>query len=143
MPTPIFRAMLLRAGLLVARASVVVLCVSHLSRTPMVNAQPAKVWIAEAGAFVPRMVEVETGDVVEWWNSTRFVHTVTSDVRFVADPGSVSVPGAARPFHSGNLAPGQAFSHRFVIPGEYRYVCVLDDGSTVAGVVLVSPRGAE
>ena len=59
--------------------------------------------------FLPRRVEIDPGDTVTWTNQGRNTHTVTSD-----DRGE---------FNSGELRPGQSFTHKFNDEGYYYYHC--------------------
>ncbi|MBI3629764.1 MAG: hypothetical protein HY217_09350 [Candidatus Rokubacteria bacterium] len=51
--------------------------------------------------------------------------------------GYVRRPGGVAPFDSSTLAPGQTFTHAFTVPGTYRYVCVMHEGSAMTGEVVV------
>ena len=89
-------------------------------------------------AFVPAKLTVKVGETVTWDNTSRaMVHTVTADPALVRDPGNVKLPQGAAPWDSGNIAPGQSWSHTFEIPGEYRYCCLPHEVVGMAGSVIV------
>ena len=77
------------------------------------------------GFFGPGAVTVTVGDTVTWTNADDSPHTVTSD-------------GA---FDSGNVEPGQSFSHTFTEPGTYTYVCQYHD-EMVATITVVEAANA-
>lgn len=85
-----------------------VLAVLTVSASPMQD-RSATVVIAD-GQFNPAHVTVLAGETVTWVNRDQRDHSV------VADDGS---------FSSGNLKPGQSFSHRFTSPGTTGYRCPL------------------
>jgi plastocyanin len=75
--------------------------------------------------FAAEVLRVPVGTPVEWQNRGRNPHTVT------ADDGS---------FDSGDLQPGDEFSHAFATPGVYRYYCKYHGaagGIGMAGVIVV------
>jgi plastocyanin len=60
-------------------------------------------------SFNPREVRIDPGDLVIWTNQGSRVHDVKSDER--------------GQFASGNLQPGERYSHRFMEEGYYFYHC--------------------
>lgn len=72
--------------------------------------------------FSPATVTIHAGDTVTWSSSGPSPHTVT------ADAGS---------FDSGNLDPGQAFSHTFTGPGTFAYHCQYHQSQGMVGTVVV------
>jgi plastocyanin len=58
--------------------------------------------------FVPAAITVPVGTTVTWTNNDAVAHTVT------ASDGS---------FDSGNLAPGDSWSHTFTAAGSFDYRC--------------------
>src|SRR5512133_314667 len=75
--------------------------------------------------FSPRTVTINAGDTVVWINTGAATHTVT------ASDGS---------WDSGNLAPGQSFSHTFSTAGTVAYYCRFHgsaDGNGMAGTLVV------
>ncbi len=75
--------------------------------------------------FDPATVTVNAGDTVVWTNNGAVAHTVT------ASDGS---------WDSGNLSPGQSFSHTFNSAGTVAYYCAFHgsaSGSGMAGTVMI------
>jgi plastocyanin len=71
-------------------------------------------------AFNPSSITVSVGTTVTWTNNDSVTHTVTSDT------------GA---FSSGNLNPGQTFSHTFNQAGTFAYHCSIH--TSMHGTVVV------
>lgn len=69
-------------------------------------------------AFNPRSITVKVGDTVTWTNKDSTTHTVTGTG-----------------FVSGELAPGETYSHRFNAAGTYQYICSIH--ATMEGIVVV------
>jgi LPXTG-motif cell wall-anchored protein len=74
--------------------------------------------------FAPKTVTIHAGDTVSWSNHGPSPHTVT------ADGGS---------FDSGNLNPGQGFSHTFPSAGTFAYHCQYHVQMGMVGTVIVLP----
>jgi LPXTG-motif cell wall-anchored protein len=74
--------------------------------------------------FVPKTITVSVGTTVTWSNNGQSAHTVT---------------GSA--FNSGNLNPGQSFSHTFTAPGTYAYHCQYHVQLGMVGTVIVTGSG--
>ena len=89
--------------------------------------------------FVPPAITVSVGSKVVWKNSSQVIHNVVDDASKALSRVDVNLPSGARPFDSGLLQPGQAFARVFTEPGIYRYVCTLQEGSGMKGVVVVRP----
>lgn len=89
--------------------------------------------------FLPDTVRVRAGEQVVWRNTSDLVHTVTGDPDGVLRPENVILPEGARPFDSGDLAPGASFARTFTVAGTYRYVCVPHEPAGMLGVVIVEP----
>jgi len=73
-------------------------------------------------AYSPGNFTVKAGNTVTWVNKDTTVHTVTS---------------ASGLFDSGNLSPGQTWSHAFTQGGFYKYYCTLH--VWMKGNVTVTP----
>ncbi len=71
--------------------------------------------------FKPQKITVPVGTLVQWTNLGRHKHTVTSDTGL---------------WDSGELAPGQDYSHTFKEPGTYPYHCTIH-AQQMRGVVIV------
>jgi plastocyanin len=89
------------------------------TETPLPGA-PRDVAIANF-AFTPPTTTVSVGDTVRWTNtSATTLHTTT---------------GAGGAWNSGTLGAGQTFSHTFLTPGTFAYVCTIH--SVMTGTVEV------
>jgi plastocyanin len=74
---------------------------------------------------------------VKWENRSMLVHTVTAVPEIAADQRDVALPKGAKPFNSSNIEPGQAFQHKFIVPGTYRYFCIPHEGAGMVGEIIV------
>lgn len=92
--------------------------------------------------FEPAEVHVKVGDVVEWRNVGERTHTVTAVEGEADDASHVHVPDGAEPFDSGEIGPGESWTHRFTVPGRYDYVCSWHEKSGMMGTVIVEPKSA-
>ena len=59
-------------------------------------------------AFGPNRIEIAAGTTVTWTNNDPLAHTITAD---------------DRSWDSGEIAPGQTWSHTFTQPGEFAFHC--------------------
>ena len=59
-------------------------------------------------AFGPNRIEIAAGTTITWTNNDPLVHTITAD---------------DRSWDSGEIAPGQTWSHTFTQPGEFAFHC--------------------
>lgn len=91
--------------------------------------------------YLPATVRIRAGETVEWRNTSDVIHTVTADPEAAVEAASVRLPPGAAPFDSGDLRPGESFSHRFTEPGEYRYICVPHELAGMVGTVIVEAAG--
>lgn len=89
--------------------------------------------------FEPPTITIKAGQTVLWKNSSQEVHTVTADPHKATNAEDVELPRGAKPFDSGYLNPGQAYTHLFRTPGTYRYVCTLHEVQHMIGQVIVKP----
>lgn len=78
------------------------------SAAPSAAAQPAVTVSIQNAQYSPATVTIKAGQTVLWTNNDDRDHTV------VAADGS---------FKSGNIGPGQSFTHTFGKPGRYKYAC--------------------
>lgn len=99
----------------------------------------AKVEMTASHAFSPREVTIRAGESLTWRNSSKEPHTVTLDSSKVARRDSIAMPAGAKPFDSGELAPGKTWRQTFTVPGTYRYVCRLHEEHGMTGTVVVRP----
>ena len=77
--------------------------------------------------FAPPSITIQAGGTVTWSNDGESAHTVT------ANSGS---------FDSGNLDPGQSFSHTFSQPGTFAYFCQYHESLGQKGTVTVQASGS-
>ena len=100
-----------------------ILVIAALSLAPTgASAQEASVSAID-NQFDPAQLDVEAGTTVTWTNNGESPHTVT------ASDGS---------FESGNLDPGQTFSHTFDEAGEFGYVCDYHEADGMVGSITVA-----
>jgi plastocyanin len=125
------------------QALVAALLAFGMAATPRI-AGPSVVEMTPNMTFMPRELQVVTGEVVVWKNTAEVPHTVNTNPENCKRPESkewVKVPAGATPIYSGEIKPGQEFRVRFEIPGKYQYVCVYNEDQMMRGTVIV--HGAE
>jgi len=98
-------------------------------------------------AFAPETITVDTGTTVVWRNTSARGHTVTAyestlpdGATFFASGGYESTDEAREAWHDdsgGRIETSGTFSHTFEIPGEYGYVCIPHETSSMVGTVIV------
>jgi plastocyanin len=76
----------------------------------------------ETSTFIPSVLNVQKGTIVEWKNKDGFAHTLLST------EGPV-------PFQSQRLVFGQIYQFKFSKPGKYRYIC--DNCPVTKGIINV------
>jgi nitrite reductase (NO-forming) len=91
--------------------------------------------------FLPQTLVINAGEKVTWTNSSQVTHNVVDDPGRAVFPVDVKLPSGVRPFGSGMLQPGQAYTRTFEVPGIYHYVCTLHETSGMKGVIIV--KGAQ
>lgn len=109
-------------------------------------AGPSIVEITPHLAFMPRELQVVTGEVVVWKNAGERTHTVNTNpenCRRTESKEWVQVPAGATPFFSGEIRPGGEFRVRFETPGTYQYVCVLHEDQRMRGTIVVHGAGVK
>lgn len=82
--------------------------------------------------YYPPSLEVATGTVVAWHNQEPVDYPVIGGGHEILS----EYYGA---FESPNIAPGTRWTHRFDLPGTYRYRCKRHPGSTGEIVVAGAP----
>jgi copper-containing nitrite reductase len=92
-------------------------------------------------SFKPAQIVINAGQEVVWKNTSTVVHNVIDNGKAL-NKADVERPAQAPAFGSAYLQPGQAFAHKFTVPGVYRYVCTLHEGNGMKGVVIVRAPGA-
>lgn len=108
-----------------------------------------------ASAFVPRLLRVDVGTEVVWYNNSSRGHTVTAyDAGIPAEAdyfasGEFPNETAARnafwdwqndpdgPERNGMLTSGESYRYTFEVPGEYRYVCLPHEQGGMVGTIAV------
>lgn len=88
--------------------------------------------------YEPGTVRVRVGQTVRWRNASSVVHTVTADPSLAVNATWVALPEGAAAFNSGNLDPGQEFTHRFDVPGRYVYFCIPHAPAGMVGTIIVT-----
>jgi plastocyanin len=89
--------------------------------------------------FEPATLTVARGTTVTWRNMSQIVHTVTDDPAKAATPADAQLPSGAQPWDSGNLNPGQTYTHTFDTPGTYKYFCVPHETAGMVATIVVTP----
>ncbi len=123
--------------LLFLAAPLLLLLRSSASPAQEEAAAAATVQATDEMVFDPPLVHVKVGDVVLWKNSSSVEHTVTDDPGVAQRPQDAQLPQGAKPFDSGNLQPGQVFTHKFTVPGTYKYFCKPHEMNGMVGTVVV------
>ncbi|MGB9371556.1 MAG: cupredoxin family copper-binding protein [Halobacteriota archaeon] len=106
------KLMLLALAVLVGATVMVAGCTSYSnpspSTAPQTSAASQNAVTMKSLAFNPSSLTIAKGANVTWTNDDSTTHTVTSDM------------GA---FESGNLSPGNSFTHQFSDTGTFPYHC--------------------
>ena len=87
--------------------------------------------------FNPEAVAIQSGQTVQWRNTSPIAHTVTADKSMAASAENVQLPPGAESFHSGSIGAGEVWSYTFTVPGTYRYVCLPHEKKGMIGTVIV------
>jgi LPXTG-motif cell wall-anchored protein len=74
--------------------------------------------------FQPQTVTITAGESVTWTNNGQSPHTATGSG-----------------FNSGNLNPGQSYSHTFNTAGTFAYHCIYHESQGMVGTVVVTGGG--
>jgi plastocyanin len=113
---------------------------ANASVSPVVpSASVTTVQLIDTLRFEPASLTVTRGTTVTWRNTGQVVHTVTDDPAKAANPVDAQLPSGAQPWDSGNLNPGQTFSHTFDVPGTYKYFCQPHEAAGMLGTINVTP----
>ena len=100
---------------------------------------PNTIGMTDTLKFAPVSMTVARGTTVTFRNTTPIPHTVTDDPSKPTNPADATLPGGVQPWDSGNMDPGQTFTHTFDTPGEYRYFCVPHEVAGMVGTITVTP----
>ena len=95
--------------------------------------------MTSAMRFSPNVVTINAGETVDFRNISTFTHTVSTTADTPMEMQATLMPAGAEAFDSGAIAPGETFSHTFLIPGTYRYFCEPHVGQGMTGTVVVNP----
>ncbi|HLG50911.1 MAG: cupredoxin domain-containing protein [Chloroflexi bacterium] len=93
--------------------------------------------MTDQNKFDPDTVTISKGQTVTWQNVSSSGHTATFDPSKVANKADVSLPEGVQPFDSGNIDPGQSWSHTFTEAGTYKYTCIPHEALGMHGTVIV------
>jgi plastocyanin len=93
----------------------------------------------EEPMYQPNSIQIVSGQTVAWKNEGQVSHSVSDDPARAGDPIDAMRPPGVQPFNSGNIMPGEQFSHTFTEPGRYRYFCPTHEADRMVGEVLVEP----
>lgn len=95
------------------------------------NADGSDVW------FDPIGLRIEPGQTIRWTNLDRGnSHTATAYHPNNSDR-PLRIPGAAEPWTSGYLLPGETFSVRLTVEGVYDYFCIPHEHAGMVGRIVV------
>jgi plastocyanin len=83
--------------------------------------------------YVPEDLKISVGTTVEWKNTAKSIHDVSTVAGDAQNKNDVHLPSGAKPFDSGFLMPGQTFSHKFIVPGHYTYFCIPHEKDRMVG----------
>jgi len=114
--------------------------------TALFEDEPYDIGMTET-AFRPETLTVPVGTTVVWKNTSSRGHTVTAyedlladGAEFFASGGYESETVAREAWHDENggmMGTDDVFEHTFERPGEYPYVCVPHETSSMVGTVVV------
>lgn len=74
--------------------------------------------------FQPQTVTISAGESITWTNNGQSPHTATGNG-----------------FNSGNLNPGQSYSHTFSAAGTFAYHCIYHQSQGMVGTIIVTGGG--
>ena len=90
-------------------------------------------------SFEPATIHVKAGQTVAFRNNAVITHTVTADPAKASDPKDASLPAGASAFDSGDISPGEVYTHAFTVPGTYVYFCMHHESDGMVGTIVVDP----
>jgi plastocyanin len=108
------------------------------SPVALAGASVAVVSMTDALRFEPASLTIAKGTTVTWRNSSQTIHTVTDEPTKASNKADAALPSGAQPWDSGNLNPGQTFSHTFDTPGTYKYFCIPHEMAGMTGTIVVT-----
>jgi plastocyanin len=95
--------------------------------------------MTDALKFDPATLTVAKGTTVTWRNASQTAHTVTDDASKASNSADAALPSGAQAWDSGNLNPGQTFTHTFDVPGTYKYFCIPHETAGMTATIVVTP----
>jgi 3-oxosteroid 1-dehydrogenase len=101
------------------------------------EAQNHRVEVTDDLTFEPEHLTIRAGDSVTWVNVGQMVHTATGDPDRAFDEANAVLPDGAESWHSGNMDPGDEFTHTFDVAGEYTYACIPHEVAGQVGSITV------
>jgi len=104
----------------------------------LADASQGMVNLTDAMKFDPATLTVTKGTTVTWRNSSQMVHTVTDDPAKASNKADAALPSGAEAWDSGDLNPGQTFSHTFDVPGTYKYFCIPHETLGMTATIIVT-----
>lgn len=126
---------------------VLAICVAVLLAACSSPPQEASYSIKMTGQalFEPATLIIERGATVVWKNYGNIVHTVTSDPQLSSVDGNIRTlqSNAAESWSSGDIYPGQSWSHTFTTPGEYLFFCRFHEQENMVGLIRVVEKVSE
>ncbi|HLI50500.1 MAG TPA: hypothetical protein VKU87_01810 [Thermomicrobiaceae bacterium] len=97
------------------------------------------VQLTKKNKFNPSSSTLLRGHTVYFENVTNdTTFNVTCDPSKVKNPKDAKVPQGAQPFDSGDIKPGDTWSYRFEIPGEYTVTSVRQEQDGMVGHITVT-----
>ena len=95
--------------------------------------------------FEPAAVTIDSGNAVQWDNTSEIEHTVTAYAKRIPDTaayfasgGAASERAARQQLEQGLIKPGNQFKHTFSTSGTYEYFCIPHEGAEMTGTVQVN-----
>ena len=102
------------------------------------------VTMARDFAFKPKTATIETGQAVNWKNTSGVEHTVTAYEDGIPDGAAYFASGdfdseraARNHVNDGLIAPSDEYEYTFEEPGTYGYYCIPHESSGMVGTVQV------
>jgi plastocyanin len=89
--------------------------------------------------YIPEDLKISVNTTVEWKNTTKGIHDVSTEASDAQNKNDVHLPSGAKPFDSGFLTPGQIWKHKFTVPGHYTYFCLPHEKDRMIGHIDVVP----
>ena len=88
--------------------------------------------------YVPETLTIAAGTTVEWKNTGKTLHDVTTDGSSSLNPADAKIPPGAETFDSGFMPPDGTFQYTFKVPGDYTYFCIPHEKDGMIGHIVVT-----